>query len=130
MKGKKLSDPSTSHKCYWTLLKTLVNGRKTPCIPPLFRGNKFILHFKEKSEIFNSFFAKQCLLIDWNTLPFTLSLITEKSLSDVEFSVEDIKNIFSKPDSNKGHGDDMISICIPKLCNKSIFKPLSFILNG
>ena len=26
--SKKLSDPSTSSKCYWTLLKTLLNGRK------------------------------------------------------------------------------------------------------
>ena len=26
--SKKLSDPSTSSKCYWTLLKTLLNGIK------------------------------------------------------------------------------------------------------
>ena len=34
--AKKLSDPSTSPKYYWTLLKTVLNGRKIPCIPPLF----------------------------------------------------------------------------------------------
>ena len=49
--SKKLSDPSTSPKCYWTLLKTLLNGRKIPCIPPLFHDNKFITDFKEKSKI-------------------------------------------------------------------------------
>ena len=82
--SKKLSDPSTSPKCYWTLLKTLLNGRKIPCIPPLFHDNKFITDFKEKSEIFNSFFAKQCSLIDnGSTLPSLFPLITEKSLSDV-----------------------------------------------
>ena len=58
--SKKLSDPSTSPKCYWTLL----NGRKIPCIPPFFHNNKFITDFKEKSKIFKSFFAKQCSLID------------------------------------------------------------------
>ena len=40
--SKKLSDPSTSPKCYWILLKTLLNGRKSPCIPPRFHDNKFI----------------------------------------------------------------------------------------
>ena len=58
--SKKLSDRSTGPKCYWTLLKTLLNGKKIPCIPPIFHDNKFITDFKEKSEILNSFFAKQC----------------------------------------------------------------------
>ena len=129
--SKKLPDPSTSPKCYWTLLKTLLNGRKIPCIPPLFHDNKFITDFKEKSEIFNSFFAKQCSLIDnGSTLPSLFPLITEKSLSDVDFSVEDIKNIISKLDSNKVHGDDMISIRMLKLCDKSICKPLSIIFKS
>ena len=129
--SKKLSDPSTSPKCYWTLLKTLLNGRKIPCIPPLFHDNKFITDFKEKSEIFNSFFAKQCSLINnGSTLSSLFPLITDKLLSDVDFSVEDIKNIISKLDSNKAHGDDMISICMHKLCDKSICKPFSIILKS
>ena len=33
------SDPSTSSKCCWNLLKTLLNGRKSPCISPLFHEN-------------------------------------------------------------------------------------------
>ena len=99
---KKLSDTSTSSKCYWTLLKTLLNGRKIPCIPPLFQDHKFVTDLKEKSEIFNSFFAKQCSLIDnGSTLPSLFPLITEKSLSDVDFLVEDIKNIISNLDSIK-----------------------------
>ena len=51
--SKKLSDPSSRPKCYWTLLKTLLKGRKIPCITPLFHDNKFITDFKEKIEIFN-----------------------------------------------------------------------------
>ena len=51
-------------KCYGTLVKTLINGRKIPCIPPLFHDNKFVVEFKEKSKILHSFFAKQCLFID------------------------------------------------------------------
>ena len=56
-------------------------------------------------------------------------LITEKSISDVDFSVEDMKNI-SKLDSNNTHVDDMISIRMLKLCDKSICKPLNIIFKS
>ena len=129
--SKKLSDPSTSLRCCLTLLKTLLNGRKIPFIPPLFQDDRFITDFKEKSEIFNSFFAKQCSLINnGSTLPTFFPLITEKSLSDVDFSVDDIKNIISKLDSNKAYGDDRISIRMLKLCDKSICKLLSIVFKS
>ena len=33
--GKRLNDPSTSAKSYWTILRTFYNKRKIPLIPPL-----------------------------------------------------------------------------------------------
>ena len=127
-KKKKKSDPSTSSKYYWTLWKTLLNGRKIPCIPPYFHNNKFITDFKERKKIFNSFFVKQCSLVDnGSTLPSLFPLITKKSLSGVDSAVKDIKNIINKLDSNKAHSDDMISIRMLKLCDKSIRKPLNII---
>ena len=94
---------------------------KFPAYHHFFTIKKFITDFKEKSKIFNSLFARQCSLIDnENKLLSLFSLITEKSLSDVDFSVEDIKNITTKLDSNKAHGYDMISIDMLKLCDKSI----------
>ena len=120
--SKKLSNPSTSPKCYSTLLKTLLNGRKTPYIPPLFHDNKFITDFEKKSKVLNSFFAKQCSWIDnGSTLPSLFPLITEKLLLVVDFSAKD---------SNKAHGDDMISICMFKLCDKLICKPLDIIFKS
>ena len=44
--------------------------------------------------------------------------------------MEDIKNIISKFDSNKAHGDDIISIHMLKLCDKSICKALSIIFKS
>ena len=129
--SKQLSDPSTNPKCYWNVLKTLLNGTKIPCIPPLFQDNKFITDFKEKSKTFNSFFAKQCSLIaNGRTLPSLFPLIKEKSPANIDFSVDDIKNIINKLDSNKVHGDDMISILMLKLCDKSICKPLNIIFKS
>ena len=53
---KKLSDPSTRPKCYWTFLKTLLHGRKIPSIPSAINDNKFITDVKGKGEIFNRVF--------------------------------------------------------------------------
>ena len=66
--SKKLCDPLTSTKCYWSLLKTIVNEKKIPYIPPFFHNNKYVTGFKEKSEIFNSFFTNQCSLIPNNSI--------------------------------------------------------------
>ena len=45
---QRLSDPITGSKCYWSLLGTLLNGKKIPCIPPLFYDDKCIVDFQEK----------------------------------------------------------------------------------
>ena len=50
--AQRLGDPNTSSKCYWSLLKTLLNGKKIPCIPLLFHDDKFIGDFQEKSDFF------------------------------------------------------------------------------
>ena len=39
---------------------------------------------------------------------------------DVDFSVDDIKNIINKLHPSEAHTDDMISIRMLKLCDKSI----------
>ena len=55
--SKQLLHPQTSPKSYWSILKTFVNKKKIPCIPPLLHQDKFIIDFKDKAELFNSFFA-------------------------------------------------------------------------
>ena len=60
---------STSPKCYWTLLKRMLNDQIIPLIPPLLHNNKCVMDFNEKSEIFNSKFSNQCWLILCCTLP-------------------------------------------------------------
>ena len=126
--SKKLCDPLTSTKCYWSLLKTILNEKKLPCIPPIFHNNKYVTDFKEKSEIFNSFFANQCSLIPNNSiLPSELKLLTEHTLTSCDFSESDILQIINNQDSNKAHGHDMISIRMLKLCGEAICRPLNII---
>ena len=82
--SKKLSDPATSPKPYWSILKTFLNNKKIPCIPSLLYENKFITDFRRKAVIFNTFFAKQCSLINTSSvLPTTLIMKTRESQSKI-----------------------------------------------
>ena len=56
----KLCDPATGQKSFWSAYKRLSNKKKITNIPPLFENNKYISNFKEKTSIFNKYFAEQC----------------------------------------------------------------------
>ena len=95
-----------------------------------FKNNECIIDFKKKAELFNSFFANQCSLINNNSqLPPTLSYKTNERLSSVKITNDDILKIIAKPDPNKADGHDKISIRMIKICSTSIFKPLRLIIN-
>ena len=64
----KLNDPQTSDKSYWSMLKTLFDGKKIPLIPPILTNNKLISNFKEKANDFNAFFASQYTPISDNSM--------------------------------------------------------------
>ena len=69
---------------------------KIPVLPPLFHNNKCVTDFKEKAELFNSFFPKQCLLIKNDSkLPSQLHFLTAKRLSMVKSANTDILKIIS-----------------------------------
>ena len=113
---KQLSDPITSPKSFWSILKKFSNNRKTSCILLLLHNDKFIKNFKEKAEIFNIFFAKQRFLINTiNDLPSVLSKKTHKFLSTIHFTSDDILNIIKNLETNKAHGHDMIGIRMIKI---------------
>ena len=115
-------------KVYWSLLTTFLNNKKILIIPPLFYENFFITDFKEKAQLFNIFFSKQCFFIPNNSsLPADFNYITDKRLSTVTFSAKDIGKIIQNLDANKAHGHDNISICMLKICGDSICVPLEII---
>ena len=126
----KLSTVQKSSKGYWAQLKIFLNNRKIPVIPPLFYNNKFVTDFKEKAELLNSFFAKQCSLIaNDSKVPPGLRFLTDKRLSTIQFVDTDILKIIRNLNPNKAHGYDKISIRMLKICDNSICKPLELIFN-
>ena len=52
--SKKLMDPMTSLKTYWSLLKTLLNNKKVPCIPPLLQISKRNQNYLTSSSLSNA----------------------------------------------------------------------------
>ena len=106
------------------MLKGSLNNKKIPLIPPLFLKNRFVTDFKEKVELFNSFFAKQCSLITNDSeLPTSLTFYTNNRLSTVSFSHEDLGKIIENLNPNKAHGHNNISMCILKIFGSIIYRP-------
>ena len=100
--SKKLCFKATAPKYYWSLLKNMLNDKKVPCIPPIFHDNKFITDFSKKADLFNSFFAKQCSIIENNSvLLSSTNPITDQYLENIDFKKDDIKRIICKLDPNK-----------------------------
>ena len=84
------------------MLKTLLNNKKTPCIPSLFHQGKYVTDFKKKVELLNSFFAKQCSVIQNSSkLVLTLCKKTEKSISSITLNCNDTEAIIRSLDPNK-----------------------------
>ena len=84
-------DPTTSPKAYWSILKTVLNNKKIPCIPPIYHNNNCITDFKEKAQIFKNFFAKQCIVVEITSkLPIDSFKRTNSLLSTISFSKYDI----------------------------------------
>ena len=92
-------------------MKTSLNDKKILCIAPTFHDNKFGFDFREKAELFNTFFAEQCSLPkNDSALPKNLQFLNKKRLSDFQISNENIIKTINNTDPNKVQGHDMISI--------------------
>ena len=82
-------------------MKTFLNNKKIPLIPPLYHQVDFITNFKIKAEFFDSLFASQCSLIKNDSkLPSHLNYKTDNCLSAANFSIDDIAKILQNLDSN------------------------------
>ena len=78
--------------------------------------------------MFNSFFAKQCSIVDnGSEIASFLHPKTDKSLLNITFTEKDIEKVTQNLHSNKAHGHEMISIRMLKVCGKSIIKFLLII---
>ena len=127
---KKLMDLKTSPKPPWSLLKTNLSNKKTPCIIPTFLNNKSISNFRDKAWLFNNFFVRQCTLLDiTNEIPTTLKIEKTNTLSSIPVTRDNIAKIIKTVDSNKPKRHNTISIWTLKLCGTQSCNHYNFFSN-
>ena len=79
--ASKLNDLISAPKTYWPILKSFVNGKKIPLIPPILAKGQLVTNFLEKANLFNEFFTQQC-----NDLVFE----TTERISSFDISKDEI----------------------------------------
>ena len=88
---------------------------------PLIYNNQFAVDFKEKSYLFNTFFAKQCTPFrTGSNLPIQILRGTNGSFNTITFTKYYVLKVTKKLNSNKVRRHDQISICMLHICEKTI----------
>ena len=122
--AKKLNNALLQTKTYWSILKTFYNNKKIPLIPPLLVDD-FVNDTKTKADIFNNFFAEQCIpLKNDSKLPSNQIYLTQSKLVSLDFNEDEVLKIIRSLNIHKAHVYDDISIRMIKICDKSLLKPL------
>jgi len=104
--GSILNEPNINPKKYWSTLNLLIHKRKMTRIPPIRNANNIIVSdVSQKADVFNTFFANQCSLIENNSVlpPFNQPLV-DNSLDTVHFDNAKLLAFIRALDSNKAHG--------------------------
>ena len=127
--GIKLSDPEIGQKHFWTADKRIANKKRNTNIPPIIDDGVFISNFKKKADLFNDYFANQCIINENGSVLPRFVPKTNVLLSHVYVYVtkEQISNIINNLSSNKAHGYDGISVSMLKLCAGEVACPLQII---
>ena len=113
--GKRLNDPMTDPKTYWSILKRFLNKIKIPAIPPLLVSGTFETDFGKKVAISNFAFAKQCNILNNGSFIPELDYKTNKRIANITLSSSDLSRIIKDLNPNKAHCHDNISIRMIKL---------------
>ena len=113
--GNKLSDPKIGQKHFWTAYKRIANKKRKSNIPPIIDDDIIISNFKKNADLFNEYFANQCIISDNGSVLARFVPKTDTLLSQVSVAKEQIINIINNFSSNKAHAYDGISVSMFKL---------------
>ena len=111
-------------KKYWLILLSFLHKRKIPKFPPIRHNNTFLTDTIVKANTFNSFFAKQCSLIETDSELPADYLLTHHRLEPVNLDPAKTISIIRAFDVSKAHGWDDMSVRMVKIYNESLVKPL------
>ena len=119
-------------KSYWSLIKKLMKGTGSSfSIPPLVdtRTNILAYNDKEKADLLNRYFCSISSVNDNNREPPDVPLRTNATLSTINITEQDVKDILQILKIGKASGDDGISHQMLKATADTICKPLTKLFN-
>ena len=109
-------------------MKSFINGKETPIIPPFLVTNNRISNFWEKANVFNDSFVQQCQPIANNSiLPTNRIFYTENRLRYFDVGCGKTLKLINELNPRKAHGHYGIFIRMVKLSNLTITKLLPII---
>ena len=123
-----MNDPAITPKEYYSILHNSLHKRKIPKIPPIRPNNTLLTDTLIKANTFNSFFTKQCSLVETGSELPADYLLTHHRLESVNLDPAYILCIICAFDVSKAHGWDDVSVRMVTICDKSLVKPLFNIL--
>ncbi len=129
--GIKLSDPSTSTKEYWHLVKSLYGCKVDAGIPPLKENDDIYSAAKEKADLLNKHFASKSTLPPSHERPILPdnTYETNERLSDITVTERDILDAMKTMKTASANGPDNVSNRLLKGTINSIITPLRKLFN-
>ena len=126
----RLTDPQTTPKTYWKVLKSVIGTKVNHSIPPLMVNDQPITNTKDKCEIFNQYFVEQSTqppIPDGFALPPVLK--PPYSLTHITVSDNEVFKILKSLNVAKANGPDNISNKLLRETATAIASPLASIFN-
>ena len=100
-------------------------------IPPLLINNEFISNFKTEVNYFSRSFNQQSTTISTDSsIPSSVNLVTNETVTKINFDQELISNLIVALNTNKAHGHDGLSVRMLQMDSDSIPKPLPIIFRN
>ena len=125
--GEKFCDPNVGIKTYWKTLHKIINKKQDMNIPPILLNGVFITNFQSKANLFNEFFVQQCSILQTGSVLRHIDYNTNVRKFSVSINEAKIISIIRKLSPNKARGCDNISICMLKIYDTVIARPLKII---
>ena len=119
-----MNNPVITHEEYWSVLRSFLHKPKIPKITPIRHNKTFLTDTLVKANTFNSFFAKQCSLIEIGSEFPAKYLLSHHRLESVNLDPAKILFIIRPFDVSKAHEWDDVPVRMVKIYDESLVKPL------
>ena len=125
-----MSNPSTSVKKWWNIIKSYYGIKAGISVPPLQEGDSYIFDPKEKADVFNDYFVSQTYYLPANRVQLpTLAQQTNSGLSNISATEDEVFILLNRLDVSKACGADGVSNRMLKLCMNGLGKSLTKLIN-